>query len=387
MVMHIVILFITLLSTLSCTTPSKLDLTYHPKKKITKPENLNSESIDKDLSYLMYALRNAYSGYFYKNKLSIDKGINRLQNSLLSIKSIDPSSLCKLMANSFKNVRDMHLTFKLGGHRCLKVDTPGSVGERKYHSDNKAYVVKVERYKKYKVLIIAVSRFYSPSSTVWEGMLELIDQKINNVDIVVLDVRGNGGGDDAMGYQLAKALTGVSNIVTPYGNLYKVVTTAGLQSRWNLFSHLYHNAQSSKEKQFFKSYIEKDKELFANSKSQTEMLNKIIDPIRFSKSIKPTYILQDRECASSCESSVDFFEYIKGVIKVGENTAGYVHFGNLGFVLLPESTIQVNIPSTFNSYRDGRFIEGVGIKPDIKVEKGSDAYNKALNHFENRISI
>jgi len=387
MIMHKVILFFILLNILSCTTSSKLDLTFYPKKKITKPEKLDLESIEKDISYLTYALRNAYSGYFYKNKLSIDKGINSLQTSLLSIKTINPSSLCELMASSFRNVRDMHLTFKLGAHRCFEVDELGRVGDRKYSSDNKVYTVKVERHKKYKVLVIAISHFDSPSSIVWDGMLESINKNVNNVDVVVLDVRGNGGGDDAMGYQLAKALTGESNIVTPYGNLYKVVTMAGLQSRWNLFSHLSYNAHSSEEERFFKSYIEKDKELFINSKNKTEILDKNIKPIRFSKAIRPTFILQDKGCGSSCESSIDFFEYIKGVLKVGENTAGYVHFGNLGFVLLPESTIQVNIPSTFNSYRDGRFIEGIGIKPDIKVEKGDDAYKKALNHFENKISL
>jgi len=83
--------------------------------------------------------------------------------------------------------------------------------------------------------------------------------------------------------------------------------------------------------------------------------------------------LIDADCASSCESTTDAFENNTLVKTVGENTAGYVHFGNSGGVILKNSGIRLQVAISYNSYLDGRFIEKVGITPKIPVPAGSDA--------------
>ncbi|GEM_PF-6871560 len=40
----------------------------------------------------------------------------------------------------------------------------------------------------------------------------------------------------------------------------------------------------------------------------------------------------------------------------------------LGLFILPHSRMRVEIASTFNSYRDQRFVELTGIKPNIEVK-------------------
>lgn len=81
----------------------------------------------------------------------------------------------------------------------------------------------------------------------------------------------------------------------------------------------------------------------------------------------------DADCASSCESTTDFFEYNSLVKTVGENSAGYVHFGNNGNVILKNSGIVLQMAISYNSYKDGRFIEKKGITPKIQVPAGKDA--------------
>ena len=81
---------------------------------------------------------------------------------------------------------------------------------------------------------------------------------------------------------------------------------------------------------------------------------------------------------SACESLLDYFEGHPYSRRVGENTAGMLHFGNEGFVLLPNSQISVQMATDFWKYKDGRFVERIGYAPHFRVEPGQDALNVAL---------
>lgn len=96
---------------------------------------------------------------------------------------------------------------------------------------------------------------------------------------------------------------------------------------------------------------------------------------------KPIYILIDATCASSCESTTDFFEFNPLAKTIGENTAGYIHFGNNGNVFLKNSGVNLQIAVSYNSYHDGRFLEKKGITPKIRVPQGQDAMKFAWDDF------
>ncbi len=365
---------------MSCSLADKetYSLVYDPSKAIKPPISMSKEEVDSDVRFVEFALKKSYSGYFYKNKKDVEVGIKNLKRYLAKIESIKPGEFCRLLGKSFSHVKDEHLIFQFGPKKCERKIFVGKVGKRKFAEENKLWVLREVDSKGNKILIISISWFASPSSKEWSGMLEQIKARLIEVDFVIVDLRGNGGGDDSVGYQLARVLTGQRQFSTPYGHQYKVVTNPGLDSRANLFSFFSYNSKSENEKNYFLKIIEEDKLKYRNSKEKTVVINKELSPIIKAKALKPVVILQDRACASSCESTIDFFEHIEGVTKIGENSAGQVHFGNLGFVVLPKSTIQLNIPSTYNSYRDDRFIESVGIAPDVKVSEGRDAYDFAL---------
>lgn len=372
---------------MSCSLADKetYSLVYDPSIAIKLPISMNKEEVDTEVKIVEFALRKSYAGYFYKNKNDVDVGIINLKRLVAQIESIKPEDFCKLLGKAFSHVKDEHLIFQFGSKKCERKDFVGKVGKRKFAEENKLWVIKEVDDRGSKVLVISISWFASPSSKEWSGMLDQIKARLIEVDFVIVDLRGNGGGDDSVGYLLAKLLTGQGQFSTPYGHQFKVVTKAGLDSRANLFSFFSYNSKSKSEKDYFLRIIEKDKLKYRNSKEKTVVVNNELSPVIMAKAIKPVVILQDRACASSCESTIDFFEHIEGVTKIGENSAGQVHFGNLGFIVLPISTIQLNIPSTYNSYRDNRFIESIGIIPDIKVSEGRDAYDFALN-FINQLS-
>jgi hypothetical protein len=97
---------------------------------------------------------------------------------------------------------------------------------------------------------------------------------------------------------------------------------------------------------------------------------------------RPVYVLVDRGCASSCESTLDAFERHPEVITVGENTGGFIHFGNMGMAVLPRSGIVVQLATDFWKYDDGRYLEKIGIAPKLRVSAGGDAMTAALEHFK-----
>jgi C-terminal processing protease CtpA/Prc len=99
---------------------------------------------------------------------------------------------------------------------------------------------------------------------------------------------------------------------------------------------------------------------------------------------KPIYILTDGGCASSGESTAAAFEHHPEAKKVGRNTAGFIHFGNVGIIVLPHSKITVQISTSFQEYADHRFLEKTGIKPDIETAPGQDAYDVAVQAFKHR---
>ena len=62
---------------------------------------------------------------------------------------------------------------------------------------------------------------------------------------------------------------------------------------------------------------------------------------------KPIYLLVDRGCASSCESTLEAFEAHPYAVTTGENSGGYIHFGNLGSAVLLHSKVVVQMATDF----------------------------------------
>jgi C-terminal processing protease CtpA/Prc len=59
-----------------------------------------------------------------------------------------------------------------------------------------------------KVLYISITRFPPHEDKIWEGLLNAVTSQLKLSDAVVIDMRGNGGGDDTIGMELAKIMFG-----------------------------------------------------------------------------------------------------------------------------------------------------------------------------------
>lgn len=382
----------------SCTSTPKRDHTFIaiPDKVNTIAEkHLSVENIEYDKEQIIYSLTNIYSG-----RKHLPKGQHKdLINKIEKIKGpLTTKAFCHKIDSYFEQVSDNHLNAKFGGSTCVKskVRRKSSVGKNYYKDDKIPWDVRLKKKSNKTALLISITSFYKRTSPVWDSFLDKVKQNLPKAELVIIDMRGNGGGDDSIGYELSTLLAG-KELKTPYTDQWTSHNPASFQLWVNTFESWgrYHKKKSNKIPEYIKDlkaeFVTKlNRSLNGENfpfwgKESSKKETKPIDMnFEYAKSIKkPIYILIDAGCASSCESTTDFFEFNTLVKTIGERTAGYIHFGNNGEVFLKNSGIILQMAVSYNQYYDGRFIEKVGITPKIQVPPGKDAMSYAWVDFLN----
>jgi hypothetical protein len=345
--------------------------------------------VSADKVLLMYALNSAYSG----RKFLPGKQFETLEKDIAAIQGpLSVTDFCRQIDRSFSQVSDSHLAAKFKGKHCLaRPERESHVGKNYFHSKEKFWDVRTKKIDGVLATLISVLTFPSHENPEWNGFLEKVKANLARTQVVIFDMRGNGGGDDTMGYQLAKLLAG-ANLKDGYLPQWTSKTPESMQLFINSFSlwkrdymeshepvpaHIEHLiAEFTQKRELAVEGKLSDRPFASDSEEEKE-------DFHLAKSIrKPIYILIDFECASSCESTTDAFEYNKLVKRVGERTAGYIHFGNNGNVVLTHSGIVLQMAVSYNQYKDGRFLEKKGIAPDIEVPPGQDALIFAIRDFK-----
>ena len=92
----------------------------------------------------------------------------------------------------------------------------------------------------------------------------------------------------------------------------------------------------------------------------------------------PVAILTDDRCGSSGEHALELLKQLPRSRTFGRSSAGALHFGQAGRLVLPHSKIIVTIATQYVRYDDGVFREKVGFAPDHLVSTGGDAMDAAL---------
>ncbi len=373
----------------------------------TKPlARISEEQTREDLAALIYVLENAYAGKDYLPNGEFRQLISRLQK----IKgAMTPAELRDRIDAVFLQTPDRHLNASFYGDWSKARDDQqkkGQVGRNIYTRSaltEKPWFVETRTVKirlvekketatlksksQNNILLIAIAAFPLSESPLWKGFLEKVQANLAKVDAVVIDLRGNDGGDDTTGLQLAWLFYG-QDYRYPVTKQYGRRTAEAMALYANMFGRSL--ALDKIRKQTSPEYIvQKHKhrlELFAEAQKNhvtgydeypTGLItfegHAALAPFK-----RPIYILMDAACASSCESTIDAFEFHPQAKRVGENTAGYIHFGNVAPYVLPHSLVSVQLGVQYSEYFDKRFIENVGLKPHVVVMPGEDAYAKAI---------
>jgi hypothetical protein len=351
-----------------------------PSSPVAEKLSLTESDFQEDLTLLRYALLNAYGA-----RGTIDEDLFlSVDSELKKLSFIDkPKNLCEKIGEILSQFPDYHLQAKFNGESCYKRKIV-KINIGKNRNDSKQPwkgIVEVNG-----IYTISISKF-PPGA--WPGFHEFIDEAMKNSKAIVIDLRGNGGGDDSIAFEMAERLAR-QKLETPFASDLKRNSPETLT--------IWDNSLKLMKKHFSDPEMHKQIDMYINDNSKLlakslagEIQEYTSEPVEStywkydtSKGYKrPIYILQDKECGSSAESAIDFFEYFPNITKVGINTAGMIHFGNVGLVILPNSGITIQMPTKANKYKDGRFIEFTGITPDIVLNDGQDAYDYVLALLNN----
>jgi hypothetical protein len=359
--------------------------------RLTPPETLNGGEVAQDASILYYAFSNAYGGRNFIpapdfRKLLME--IAQLRDSRNS--TITTQSFCQQVASFLITLPDSHLSASLSGQDCNKkhdqLSESGAVGKNIGHGKTLPWDISVRQVRGKTVSIIAITRFPKHEDAQWNGFLDAVFRAKKSSDAIIIDLRGNEGGDDTMGRRMASYLYG-QDFPSPIESTIKSQTPATFAiAANNIRLRIIRLKQQLKP---VPDYLEERlrKILFEFQEAKAGQLDheKVIageagNPFNQKKAFaKSIYILIDRGCQSSCESTLEAFEAHPYVTTIGENTGGFVQFGNMGQVVLPNSKIVVQMATDFSRYKDGRSVEKIGYAPKRKVPIDGDALQVALS--------
>ncbi len=377
-----------------CSEPAELDYAFIeiPETINRDPEKvLTQEQLQYDKRQIIYALNNIYSGRKFLPGSEHEELLEKIDSIHGEISATD---FCAKVDQAFDAVSDNHLSAKFDDKKCAKrqAHRDGQVGKNYYRGKGVPWDVRLEERDGTNALLVAVTSFHPRSSPVWDGFLDRVQILLPEARLVFIDMRGNGGGDDRIGYELSALLAG-NQLKTPYAEQWTSANPESFQILVNSFE--YWRRQRIEAGKDLPPHIEELKETFEDKRDRAINGEKVSidsedsdqaeqekEEFDLNKSIrKPIYLLVDAKCASSCESTTDFFEFNPLATTVGENTAGYVHFGNNGSVFLENSGIQLQMAVSYNRYFDDRFIEKIGITPKLAVPPGEDAMAVAWDDY------
>lgn len=165
---------------------------------------------------------------------------------------------------------------------------------------------------------------------------------------VVIDLRGNPGGDDGLMFELGKVLRPKSfskHQSYEYRRIRSIKSQEGLVRRLKQLVRTYPEYEPILQK-----HQNELEEMRSDNFSRTIQADRFSGELAASKEFIPPNIsiIVDNACASACELFVGLFSNDPNVLTIGEPTKGRFKFGNSGVFELPNLDMKFYIPSFAN---------------------------------------
>jgi len=356
-------------------------------------ESLSRAEVAEDIAVLEYALRHGYIGGKYIDNAIFSAVLKRLDELAQNTAISSSRDLCNETAKILWNIPDGHLGV---GHwdvpGCgtgVLWPKPGSVGNNVATQREKPWEIQWFKLGADNIPVVSITRFPSHADLSWTGFLDSFRLAIAAAPAVVFDLRGNAGGDSATAAYLAEILYGQA---FPYAEESKKInkTPAAyfLQANYYKTKILAYQQQGKTPDPSLLDLLDEYLTDAAAARPDGEETfyfpDYAVNPDKLWK--HPIYLLTDRNCGSSGETMVEYFEAHPYAKTVGDNTRGLVHFGNVGTLTLPNSQVYLQMSTTFKTFKDRRFVEKTGYAPRIRVPDGEDALKYAYDDLARQLT-
>lgn len=207
------------------------------------------------------------------------------------------------------------------------------------------------------------------------------DLKVKGITELIIDLRGNGGGDMDPGFELSRYLAGEK--LGPYAESRRLVRNVEAQPELARYVSTYDDGIMAAVKGGVPSEMYKrfDPDFF-EIVGREDYLAVVPYADRFTGR---TFVISD---ASNASATFQFLDYVKTnrlATIVGQTTGGNmqgINGGNYLFLSLPNSKIEIDIPLYFQAPLKPAKDES--IVPDIPVKRGPDDIG---NKFDREVSV
>jgi hypothetical protein len=193
--------------------------------------------------------------------------------------------------------------------------------------------------------------------------------------VIIVDVRGNGGGNEAWPIRWIQGLTGRrAESVFIFSELNSKTTMAG---RANVFAYMYDLYPRTDSYRVEAERFARIAAAYEDETYQPSWVGPLYPQMPLIPNDTTLVLVMNGLVASSGEGLIMRASQAENVVLVGENTMGALTFGNAGTHQLPHSRLMVRLPINFGLYLDMAFREEQGLEPDLWVP-AADAVNYAV---------
>jgi len=207
------------------------------------------------------------------------------------------------------------------------------------------------------ILITKIARLWGDAAEIRSG-LEASLKLAKGAKALIIDLRGNGGGNDSLAYDYISKLVAKE---IPLGQ-YSIRISAEAIAKFG----------------------GQDLTPDPNRPGFSEWKKESLSPQTKESFPGPIGVLIDGGCVSSCEGTTVAFKFSGAATLYGSRTAG--SSGNPVSVPLPVTKGSIMIPTWIHIMPDGNPVEDHGILPDVAVPTSQDALEVALKDIRSKIS-
>lgn len=335
---------------------------------------LTADQVRHDVSAFARALIKVYGGWSFLSELEqrrILVGLKRIYDTAQG--NMTATDLFKQLQPIIEKFRDYHIGIYLGGLRAQTV-----LGRKEMLRVGKNIASRQEGIKlemRGNVAVFGIESCYEPAFF-QKYMNQAMDMLFKS-DALIIDLRGNLGGDSRVGSWLAEKLCGTS-----MPGAKRVFTRANLDSDTfrisaNKLFGMQRGAKTDPALVVDNTQKIAQIDKFLSDKSQVEQFLKEYGYD------KPIYILTDGFTMSSAEMFLFQIRKHPKVKIVGANTRGGEVYGNVAHYMLPDSRIRFDFGTDYRELEIENF-ELNGFIPDIKCQDGQDAMQVAMNDIKSQ---
>ena len=240
------------------------------------------------------------------------------------------------------------------GHLRLKVPPPAGKNVKAH----KLPAAVAHRWMPGRVLVTRVRRLWGDKEPIRQGLARGLKQ-LRRARALVVDLRGNGGGDDALAFEY---ITRMVARPIPMGRLSLRMSVEAMAKHPGYVLTFRPDPRRPGWSRWRDHALEpKTKKSFAG----------------------PVAVLIDRRCYSSCESAALAFRGSGLAQLYGQTTGG--GSANPVFIALPVSAGKLMIPTWHHVMPGGKMLEGNGVAPHVALPADEDALERALADIRERL--